>query len=323
MLNIAYVKTNENNETKSKELIFEESYFDYLKNMNIVFNNNFNNIKMILKKKMMKNSTKIKVDEKKNIYVINNFNKKTIGKLDKLLEKNNVDYVIVENDNDVNYKKLNGNLMIKYILPEIKNYISQRVNFKFDEIYLTVNGFTDENIQIINDLYTKTKVLNIVTKNNIFYNYEKKLEEKEIYINVLSNKNKCLRNADLVINLDFENYYKYNLNRNMILIDVSNKINNLIGFNGIIIKNCEINTKKIMRIFNEFNNFNKSKLLEKEILNINNYNEKRNFILMNKIYVSNLFNNNEIENEEFYRINKLINSNNKNKNDKIIAKALN
>ena len=65
------------------------------------------------------------------------------------------------------------------------------------------------------------------------------------------------------------------------------------------------------------------KLLEKEILNINNYNEKRNFILMNKIYVSNLFNNNEIENEEFYRINKLINSNNKIKNEKIITKVLN
>ena len=129
----------------------------------------------------------------------------------------------------------------------------------------------------------------------MFYYYEKQMESKQIYFNVSSNKRKSLKKAYFTINLDFKNFKGFNLNRNMIIVDVNGNINAPMGFNGIIIRKCKINTPKKLRIFSEFENFNKEKLIDYDILKCSNYNSAREKIKFDKIYIEKLYNNRIID----------------------------
>ena len=106
----------------------------------------------------------------------------------------------------------------------------------------------------------------------MFYYYEKQMESKQIYFNVSSNKRKSLKKAYFTINLDFKNFNGFNLNRNMIIVDVNGNINVPMGFNGIIIRKCKINTQTA-----------------------------REKIKMDKIYIENLYNNRIIDIGEIKR----------------------
>lgn len=241
-------------------------------------------------------------DKYTNNYYINKLNKKQKNKLSKLLSKHNVDYAIAEHGIDIDYEKLQGNYILKYMIPEVIDYCLKLTNFKIDELYICVNEYNKENISIIKDLCNNIKVVNIVTTNNIYKQLEKNLEAKGVYITVNNNKRKSLKKATIVINLDFKDLKEYNTNRNMIIIDLSSNLHTNKGFEGIYIKSAEIHTAKIMRVFSEYEKFSKSELIEAEMIKLEEYDKVRKYIRMNKFEIMSVLGKRRIEVQEFKRI---------------------
>ena len=254
-----------------------------------------------IKEKIYNRTNFVKLDEHTNTVYVSNFNGKTIKKLNKILIKNKYDYAITENDANIMFNTIEPSMITKYLLPEIKNYIFQITKPVLDEVYICVNEYNNENISIILDMMKACKAVNVITENNRYYYLEKQMESKQNYFNVSSNKRKSLRKAYFTINIDFKNFNGFNLNRNMIIVDVNSNINVPMGFNGIIIRKCKINTQKALRIFSEFENFNKEKLIDYELLKCHDYNTAREKIKMDKIYIENLYNNRIIDIGEIKR----------------------
>ena len=92
----------------------------------------------------------------------------------------------------------------------------------------------------------------------------------------------------------------------MIVIDLSNNLKLEKGFDGIYIKGIKIKTNKVMRVFSEYENFDKNKLIEAEMIKIKNYEDIRKYIEMNKFEVFEVIGERVIAKEEFKRIEKLI-----------------
>ena len=61
-----------------------------------------------------------------------------------------------------------------------------------------------------------------------------------------------------------------------------------------------------MRAFSDYENFNRSKIIEAEMLKLEGYKKSREFIKSNKLYIVNLKNNRAIDKDEFSRIGKII-----------------
>ena len=223
-----------------------------------------------------------------------------------ILKKNKVDYVIEENGININYPKLRGNYSLKYMLKETVKYCFRLTNLKVEEIFITVNRYTEENVQIIKDLAYIVKGVNIVSENTRYLNLEKELENNGVYITVNNNKRKSLKRANIVVNLDFKNFNQYAINRSMIIIDTSQYFNIRKGFDGIYIKGIKIKTDKIMRVFSEYENFNKDNLIEAEMIKINKYDDVRKYIEINKFEISEVIGERIIVKEEFKRIEKMI-----------------
>lgn len=224
------------------------------------------------------------VKQEKQTFIIAGFNKKIERKLNNLLIRSKFDYVVTEESIKINYPTISGKMVLKYFLPEIAEYCLNTMKLKIEEIYVCSNKFTKENCELIEELAQKIKVVNIITNNSQYNILEKELEAKGIYITVSSNKSKSLKNANIVINLDFDSFKEYNINRDFTLIDLKNNTKLPKAFKGTIIREINVNTKKVMRVFSEFENFDKSKLIEAEIIKLDQYLEKREFIRKNNIF---------------------------------------
>ena len=66
------------------------------------------------------------------------------------------------------------------------------------------------------------------------------------------------------------------------------------SFNGIVIKKVEVKTQRVLRVFGEFEGFDKSKLIEAEMLKLGDYAKIRNYIHMGGIFISGLYNKRKI-----------------------------
>lgn len=295
-MHVAFVKLE-----KFEKINYDEvngNLSDKLKSFKVIFINILNWIKY----KIRIGLNYIKEDKQRNIFYISNFNKNSINKIDKILAKREYDFALTENDININYNTINLNMITKYILPEIKKYVFDILKPSIDEIYICTNVYNDENVSIILDLINDSKVVNVITENQMYFYLEKQMESKEIYFNVLSNKRKSLKKASFIINLDYMNLNGFNLNRNSVIVDVTNNMLVPQGFNGVIIKKCKINTKKMLRIFSEFKNFNKDKLIVYEILKNSDYNVIREKIKQDKVYIDGVYNNRKIEKLDIKRL---------------------
>ena len=206
-----------------------------------------------------------KIKEENNIIYIPSNKEKIINKLTAKLKEEKVDYVIKDNSVQLKYNELEGKYINKYMIPEILdfcfNYLEKEE--KLEEIFICANNFNRENIDIIQELVNKVKVVNIVTNQlRQFQELEKRLEKNDIYITVSSNKRKALRRANIIINLDFQNINGFNINRNSIIINCNQKFEMGKDFEGICIQKITVNTNKIMRIFSEMPDMDKEKLIE-------------------------------------------------------------
>ena len=155
-------------------------------------------------------------------YYIPDTNEKIKNKLILKLKSDGIDYAITEKEIDLDYPKLDGKHLLKCAIPEILNYCFKLLNknAELEEIYVLAENYTKENIKIIETLTEKIKVVNVVTTHlKQFQELEKKLERRDIYITVSSNKRKALKNAELIINLDSKNFNGFNVNKSSIIVN--------------------------------------------------------------------------------------------------------
>ena len=201
---------------------------------------------------------KLEIEEYQNgrKYKIPKFNTKLLEKLKKdnvrnlviaKKDKHNIEFIINLYSNNINI--LDGRILFKHLIPEIIEYLSKILETNKEDIELTilVNDYSQINLYYINELISNIRRINIVT-NNIkeFKNFANRLYEEAIIVPVMNNKNKSLLNKKIILNIDFteEQLKKYKINRNAILINIENEIENVNKtFSGININNYVINLK--------------------------------------------------------------------------------
>lgn len=201
---------------------------------------------------------KLEIEEYQNgrKYKIPKFNTKLLEKLKKdnvrnlviaKKDKHNIEFINNLYSNNINI--LDGRILFKHLIPEIIEYLSKILETNKEDIELTilVNDYSQINLYYINELISNIRRINIVT-NNIkeFKNFANRLYEEAIIVPVMNNKNKSLLNKKIILNIDFteEQLKKYKINRNAILINIENEIENVNKtFSGININNYVINLK--------------------------------------------------------------------------------
>lgn len=185
--------------------------------------------KIIIKLKKQFNLVTVKkIDEKHHLYIIPK--KNSIKLIKKIVAKNNTEKVIFSKDLKKYEKEFNlEDKNISIFIPKILQYIMDTMDKKLElqNIYFLVNEYNERNIEIIRYMIDKMKTVNIVT-NNIgkFKILEEKIyNEKGILITVTNNKNKSLKRASYIINLDFnnENIKEYRIVPNTIIINCINE----------------------------------------------------------------------------------------------------
>lgn len=231
------------------------------------------------------------IKQKNNCYYIPSSNEKILVKLQEILKKDNINYIVQETGINCNFKQFNGKSIMKYMLPEILEYCYKMLNKdnRLEELHICVNEFTKDNISIIEELCERVKIINIVTNNINYRQLEKRLERNEKYIVVSNNRRKTLKRANLIINIDFLNFKEYVVNSNSIIINLPENV--VLGkeFDGICIEKINVATNKVMRIFSEMENMNRSELIEAEIIKFNDYCEIRKMIKLNKLKIMNVY----------------------------------
>ena len=226
-----------------------------------------------------------------NTYYIPDINEKIISKLIQKLKQNNIDCIILEKNIYIEYNRLDGKYLLKCAVPEVIKYCYNALdkNEELEEIYILAENYTKENIRIIESMLDKVKVVNIVTNHlRQFQELEKRLERREIYITVSSNKRKALKRAELIINLDFNNFNGFNVNKNSIIVNCNKEFKLNKDFEGICIENIDIKIDKIMRIFSENENMDKKELFEAELLKQKDLDESRYILEKSKMIITGL-----------------------------------
>lgn len=234
------------------------------------------------------------------------------SKLLKTLLKDNIKIVVIAKKDKTedefinalyanNIDVLNGKFLFKNLLPEIVEYLSNKVETNKEKLEITIliNDFTKVNIFYINEILKRAKGINIVTNNiSKFKRWSNELYNNEgIVIPVMNNKMKSLKNKRYIINIDFseEQLNKYKINRRAILINIEENVNiNSKSFEGININNF------IIKQVDELNEFNYNELYESFIIN-KSINEIRRKIENDKVKVMYLQGKNGIINENEYK----------------------
>lgn len=192
-----------------------------------------------------------KITENKKIYLIPNINKTSIYK--RILrnikkEKTKTEKVQIVLEKEIKqyieffqgYKIIDGRNIFFNSIEDILNIILKENLLELQDVYILTNYYQEKNINLIRNLASKVKTVNVITKEIQKYkNLESMMEEWGIPIVVSNNKRKSLKKAKIIINLDFskEELEKYIIYRNAVIINLNlEKITNLKAFDGIVIK---------------------------------------------------------------------------------------
>ena len=242
-----------------------------------------------------------KIDELHYLYIIPKIRNAKI--IEGIIKKKGKAKIVLSKELKKYEKQLNlenENKIIVYFLYNILEYIMNITDMKIElqNLYILANEYNEKNLQIIKYLAAKVKTVNIVTNNVKNYNIleEKLYKEQGILITVANNKNKTLKRAKIIINLDFNNeeINSYKINRTSIIINCVKEKMQISYFQGIIINNIDIFIEKkeifrqLYREFNEIDIYNSLKI------NKTNYIENINEIQQDKIKIKNLVGNNGI-----------------------------
>ena len=135
--------------------------------------------------------------------------------------------------------------------------------------------------------------------NNIkkFNSLEEKLYNQHgILIAISNNRNKALRRANFIINLDFNNeeLKNYKINRNSIIINSTNEKIEILYFQGIIVNNIKIVMEEKEKYKELYKDFNKIDIYNTFELSNTKYIENIKKIEQSKIKIEHLLGNNGI-----------------------------
>ncbi len=189
----------------------------------------------------------------------------SMNKLQKLIKKYKIRSIAFSNDlkekidiNKYSANFLNENSLTAYLIKEILNYVLEIKNTKteLEDLFICIKEPNKFNIQNIYYLSNYFKTINIITPNiNKFQKIVDKLEESGALVTLANNKEKSLKKSKLIVNFDFtkEELLKYNIYRRAIIISIKeNRPYNNLGFEGIEIKNVQIDiSKELKDIFRE------------------------------------------------------------------------
>lgn len=217
-------------------------------------------------------------------------NERALNRLSKKINEKGISKVVLSNrylpqkDTFKNYKidVFDGKILMKNMLRDILEYIYQIKNIGTfnDELYVLLDS--DKNADIIEDVATMFKSLNIVTsKIKKLKRLEKKLEgTTDLVYSITNNKKKGLRRAKIIVNMDYDSdfFKEARVNRNAIVINLSRENLTLkCTFCGLIIENISIEYSQNAEELEQFRNFNKGLLMETKILK-ENYRNARNIL---------------------------------------------
>lgn len=216
-----------------------------------------------------------------------NINKKYIDEkvLKKMLKKCKIeDAQFVYSNNiklseNLKENKYTGKIVLRNMIIPLLEHLEKNLNidFRFENIFLTVDN--DKNKNIIVDLGNRCKSISLVTDNiRKLYRLDSKLNKDDnIIVSVSSNRRKALQRARIVVNFDYDETFfeNFNINRNCIIINLSNNVLTLKNsFQGSIIEKLEIDYINKYENFINIDNFDKTILYETFIYDENYDNAK-------------------------------------------------
>ena len=241
------------------------------------------------------------IENNRKIYLIPNINKINVYKrINKKLLKEETKTQKVQvvlskeiekyKDKFLNYKIIDGENIFTGSIENIIEKVIGDNRLELQDIYVTTNYYIDNNINIIKNLSAKVKSINIVTKEIEKYKIlEEIMQEKGIVVSVSNNKKKSLKKSKIIINLDFteEKLNEYILNRNAIIVNIKkNRMTKLKNFEGIIIKEIDIELDKKEKSFkreNRLDNFKNVEIYE----SLKNRTYRKDEINISRLYGNN------------------------------------
>ena len=196
-----------------------------------------------------------KIDKEHLLIIVPKVNDKKIKKIKLKYKKDKIIFSKLLKQYQEKYEK---EKIINEFLEEILDFIiekteNENIKAEMQNIYFLANEYNKKYIDIIEKILQKTKTINIVTRNlKKYMEYEEKLyDEKGILISVTNNRRKSLKNAKIIINIDFkeEELKQYSINRNCIFINCAGeKYKSIKYFDGTIINDIEVCANEIERL---------------------------------------------------------------------------
>ena len=196
-----------------------------------------------------------KIDKEHLLIIVPKVNDKKIKKIKLKYKKDKIIFSKLLKQYQEKYEK---EKIINEFLDEILDFIiekteNEKIKMEMQNIYFLANEYNKKYIDIIEKILQKTKTINIVTRNlKKYMEYEEKLyAEKGILISVTNNRRKSLKNAKIIINIDFkeEELKQYSINRNCIFINCAGeKYKSIKYFDGTIINDIEVCANEIERL---------------------------------------------------------------------------
>ena len=145
----------------------------------------------------------------------------------------------------ISYSEKSKKIYLDFCKMIMKSVIERRKqNSEEQSLSILIDSKDYNNTQLINELISQYKMINIVTNNRKqFEGLEEEAEKNFESISVLNNKRKSLSNAKYILNVDFsgDEILEYCIDRTAIIFNIANtKIDKLMNFDGTIINNVKL-----------------------------------------------------------------------------------
>lgn len=209
-------------------------------------------------------------------YTVHNKEEKILRKIENIVRKNANSNIILSRrikeiacnkENTKIYQNVNRiiknskeskNIYRNFAREVIKSIIERKKQIPEEQsLSILIDTKDYNNTQLISELITQYKMINIVTSNRKqFAGLEEETEKNFEPISVLNNKRKSLKNAKYILNVDFsgEKIAEYCINRTAIIFNIADtKIDKLMYFDGNIINNVKLINNGEFELQDEYN----------------------------------------------------------------------
>lgn len=304
-------------------------YIDFSENMNDVFSEEWKRIPKFIKKIIFKLRRKrgalyIKKYVDKTKIIITSKNKKALNKLKKYMNIECIKRVCLSKelllDNEFldfirgqDVKICDGKWIYRYfIIPIIENIVQcKKEKIEYQEISILTKDVDEVLLEIIKELASKVRILNILTEQEgKFKKIEKDFfKQNGILLNINNNYKKSLLKSDIIINIDYneEEFNKYTLPKKACIITQVEHIKiNSKAFEGVFITGLEISLpRKYIKYAINFKNFDNTILYESFVYKRTTYkNIKKEIQEDNVSIISLIGRNGKIRKGEFKNLSK-------------------